>query len=273
MTAEKRAAVISKAPGAWKDFLALPNRSRAARLVGPPRLPKPLAAAVKDGYLSWTWYSDDLGGRNVAPARQKLPMKLCFDFMRLAGGSEEEIRLFAKKWGPLGLEKREQELVASWRGYARLAQALIRFAGQRAMEGPGEDEDWQVIVKSIPAPPIERKGMDPAAQLAILAAAVNTWFAQARGHAIMTMADGSLQIQPSASNLFGVLITQIAHVIARSDQTAMCAGCRYPFTPKRPIVRGVRQYCNGCRKAKVPQRDAARDWRRRVRREQHAMPC
>src|SRR5712691_1661674 len=30
-------------------------------------------------------------------------------------------------------------------------------------------------------------------------------------------------------------------------------------------TRGSRQYCNGCRKAKLPQRDAARDWRRRVR--------
>jgi hypothetical protein len=30
-------------------------------------------------------------------------------------------------------------------------------------------------------------------------------------------------------------------------------------------VRGLRQYCNVCRKKKVPQRDAARDWRRRAR--------
>jgi len=205
----------------------------------------------------------------VAPALQKLPTGLCFDFARLASGSDEEIRQFAQKWGPLGLEKRQEEHVDRWHGYARLAQALIRFAGERVTGGAGKDEDCLVILKSFlpsrEAQSIDRKGMHPAVQMAVSAAAVNNWFAQARGHGILTMVDGSLQVQPYASDLFGVLITQIAHVIARSDQTAMCAGCRYPFTPKRPIVRGVRQYCNRCRKRKVPQRDASRDWRRRVR--------
>jgi hypothetical protein len=101
--------------------------------------------------------------------------------------------------------------------------------------------------------------------MAILASAVNFRFDQARRHGILTMVHRDLQVRPYASDLFGVLITQIAHVITRSDQTAVCASCRNPFTPKRPLVRGSRQYCIPCRKAKVPQRDASRDWRRRVR--------
>jgi hypothetical protein len=249
----------------WKDFLSLPRRNRTARLIGPPQLPMPMKASLRDGYLTWTWYSPDEGGHREPPKRQKPPSTLCFDFAKLADASEKQIRRFAEKWGPLGLDRREEERVDSWREYARLALALIRFAGHRVTGGDGEEEDWQVICKSTPARSIDRKGMPVRTQMAILASAVNIWFAQARGHGIMTMVDGALQVRPYASDLFGVLITQIAHVIARSDQTALCAGCRDPFTPKRPIVRGSRQYCNGCRKAKLPQRDASRDWRRRVR--------
>ncbi len=251
----------------WKDFLSLPRRNRAARLSGPPELPIPFEASIRDGYLTWTWYSLDKGGHRVAPTPQKLPSTLCFDFAKLAGASDKQILRFADKWGPLGLDRREEERVDSCREHARLALALIRFAGERVTGGRGEDEDWQVICKSTPARAIDRKRMDHPTQMAIVASAVNTWFAHARGHGIITVDgdSGDLQVRPYASDLFGVLIPQIAHLIARSDQTALCAGCRDPFTPKRPIVRGSRQYCNGCRKAKLPQRDAARDGRRRVR--------
>jgi hypothetical protein len=125
-----------------------------------------------------------------------------------------------------------------------------------------------VICESTPAKDLERQGMPDRFQVAILAAAVNTWFAQARGHGILTMLDNDLQVRPYASNLLGVLVTLMAHVIARSDQKAVCAGCRNTFRPARPIVRGSRQYCERCRKAQVPQRDASRDWRRRAREKQ-----
>jgi len=129
---------------------------------------------------------------------------------------------------------------------------------------PASDDD----VHFTPAKDLERSGLPREIQLAIVGAAVNTWFDQARGHGILTMQNNELQVQPYASTLFGVLVTQIAHVIARSDQKTVCAGCRNPFAPARPIVRGSRQYCTICRKRGVPQRDASRDWRRRAREKQ-----
>lgn len=247
----------------WKDFLSLAKRSRAARLNDSPLLPKPLDASVQNGYLAWTWYSPDRGGESKPPALKKPPPALCFAFARLADGSDEQIRQFAAKYGPLRVEMREEEAVDSWRHYARLTRALLRFRGDRVTGDRGDEDDWRVICKSISVGSLERRGLPYQLQMAILAAAVNTWFAQARGHGILAMVDGKLRVRPYASNLFGVLITQIAHVIARSDQTAVCAGCQNPFLPKRPLVRGSRQYCSRCRKAKVPQRDASRDWRRR----------
>jgi hypothetical protein len=89
-------------------------------------------------------------------------------------------------------------------------------------------------------------------------------FAKARGHRILDLVDSQLQVRPGASNLLGVLVTQIAHAMARSDESPACANCKTTFPPKRRLSRGSRQYCPACRKAKVPQRDASRDWRRRT---------
>jgi hypothetical protein len=65
--------------------------------------------------------------------------------------------------------------------------------------------------------------------------------------------------------LFGILITQIAHVIAHADQSVVCAGCKHVFTPRRPLSHGARQYCQSCRRRKVPRRDASRAFRTRAK--------
>jgi hypothetical protein len=264
----------------WKDFLLLPDpklrnrRNRAARLLGPPLMPRPLKASIHNGFLTWTWYRNERYGSRRSPELQTAPPQLCFAFAGLAQASDEDIRSFAEQWGPLNRHRREAERVDHWRRYARLAQALMRFTAQVISGGHGEQEDWRVICRVISQFPevrsLELQGLTDQEQMAIVAAAVNIWFDQAREHGILTMLGGDLQVRPHASGLFGVLITQIAHVIARSDQTAVCAGCRYPFKPERPITRGTREYCEPCRKKKRPQRDASRDWRRRAKEQEAA---
>jgi hypothetical protein len=266
MTRSKQTPNDSKASTWWKDFLRLPSRNRAARLLRPPPLPRPRKALLHDGFLKWTWYQMD--GERKPPELQTAPATLCFRFARLAQATEKQIRVFAESWGPLDLGSRQEESVAVWRRHARLAQALLRFTAELSSGGLGDEDDWRVICQSTPAKDLERLGLPRGTQIAIVAAAVNTWFAQARGHGILAIQDDDLQVRPYASNLFGVLVTQIAHVIARSDQKAVCAGCRNTFRPTRPIVRGSRQYCDVCRKKGVPQRDASRDWRRRARESQ-----
>jgi hypothetical protein len=197
---------------------------------------------------------------------QQVPVKLCFDFARLAHAFEEEIRCFAARWGPLALERGRKEHVDDFRRYARLAKSLLRFTAELLSAGAGADEDWNTICGYIaPGQDLaDRADLGSRLQITIIAAAVNSWFAKAHGHAILAIGDTTLQVRPFATNLFGILITQIAHVIARSDQLAVCDGCTAAFIPKRAPSKGPRQYCDKCRKAKVPQRDASRDWRRRA---------
>jgi hypothetical protein len=265
----KHAPGRSMAYDRWKDFLTLPKRdlrdrrNRVARLVGPPLMPRPLEASIQNGFLTWTWYSGETDGSRHSPALQTAPSRLCFAFARLAQASDEDILCFAKQWGPLNRDRREEESMDHWRRYARLAQALMRFTAQVISGDHGDEEDWREICQSTPVHDLELKGLKDHEQMAIIAAAVNIWFDQAREHGILTMLGRDLQVMPHASALFGVLITQIAHVIARSDQMAVCAGCSNPFEPERPITRGSRQYCKSCRKKKVPQRHASWDWRRR----------
>src|SRR5207253_8879691 len=101
---------------------------------------------------------------------------------RLADSTAEQIRQFAKTWGPLRVQMREEEAVDMWRHYAQLARALLRFTAKQLRGKPGDEEDWRVICKSIPAGSLKRGDMPYPMQMAILSASVNTWFARARGH-------------------------------------------------------------------------------------------
>jgi hypothetical protein len=267
ITRSKRNQASSRTSDRYEDFLAVPRRDRAARLSGTPLVPKPFAATLDgNGYLSWSWYRT-ADTKGPPPAMQQVPARLCFAFARLADGSDESIRRFAARWGPLGLERRrDEEHVDDVRRYARCAQALLRFAAELLSGSAGADEDWNTICEfAAPGQNLaDRVGFSSRLQRAIIATAANTWFAKAHGHGILGIGDTTLQVRPYASNLFGILITQIAHVIARSDQLTVCDGCMAAFIRKRAPSKGPRQYCDKCRKAKVPQRDASRDWRRRA---------
>lgn len=75
-----------------EEFLAMKGSNRPARLHNVWQLPKPVAASLMGGgVLRW-----EFGQGHYTP-----PATLCFDFARLAQASDEQIRRFAQKWGPL----------------------------------------------------------------------------------------------------------------------------------------------------------------------------
>lgn len=247
-----------------KDFLLVEGKDRIALLLDPPQFPRPIKARLTaNGSLTWIWYKDEKGGRGVAPAHQKLRSDLCFEFQGLADGSDDEILRFAERWGPLGIRDREEEHVDEWRYLAVTARSLLTFACERATGGRVSNETWGAIRALVPAKDLEAFRPSVREQMAIAASVANAWFAKARGHRILDVVEGQFQIRPAASKLFGILAAQLAHAMSRSDQSAPCAGCKHWFPPSRRISRGSRQYCNTCRRAKMPQRDASRDYRSR----------
>jgi hypothetical protein len=264
----KRTPIPSTTSDLAKEFLGAPGKQRPARPAGRPDFPRPIHALLdSDGYLRWTWYKLETGGRDQPPEFQKPRNGLCFEFARLAHASDEDIRRFAEKWGPLGIELRQEEHVNDWRRHAALAQALLSFAADRATGGRGSEEAWGTIRAWSPAGDTSDLRPTLRERTAIAASAINAWFVAARGHRIMAVVKGQFQIQPAASNLFGTLAAQVAHAMSRADERVQCSGCKTAFHPKTPISHGSRQYCSRCRRAKVPQRDASRDWRRRNRKQ------
>jgi hypothetical protein len=230
----------------------VPPGGSIPRLHDPAEVPRPRTAALSPaGYLSCSW-------SNPPPLRQPAH-DLCFRFAKLAEGSDETIRRFVGRWGLLNFQVRAEEHVDDWRRYARLADAILRLSAQRLTGGRAEESDWATICGWLELKDVKRVPRD--LELSLLGAAVNRWYTRAQGHSVLQLDQNSLIIRPQASTLFGVLITQIAHVIAGADQHAVCSGCKRNFAPQRGQSRGVRRYCKKCRRRKIPQRDAAREWR------------
>jgi hypothetical protein len=206
------------------------------------------------GRLNWKWSHPN--------RTQRLPPDLCFRFARLSTATDEEVRKFAARWGPLRIRLEPSESLAEWREYTKLAQSIFR-----QLTDERQVEDWKRICEWIaPGAGLAEAGPVPHSfEMVLIAAALNKWFGQARGNQILEIVGPRYQTRPTSATLFGALACQIAYKLSVADETVLCAGCATPFTPKRTPSRGARQYCPKCRRAKVPQRDAARDYRKRSR--------
>src|SRR5579863_4784961 len=113
----KRSSRPSMISDPLEDLLTFPDREGPARVIGPFYLPQPMDANVDaDRNLSWTW-------ENPSKLHEP-PSTLCFEFAKLTDGSDDTIRRFAARWGPLGLSPRViEERIGLWLKYARLARA------------------------------------------------------------------------------------------------------------------------------------------------------
>jgi hypothetical protein len=259
MTHGKPTHTVSMSSDSYKNFLDLPRRERTARLQGVALLPHHLNASIDaSGFLEWA-------PRHPMPLH-KPPADLIFQFARLAGAPLKQIELFAARWGPLGKDLGIRQHVDEWQYYAGLAQSILRFAAELD-SGNGQEQDWVTISKWTPPAyaVLKRKRTPVLERKALLCAAVNKWSKMAQTNGIMVLVADRMEVRIYGNSLFGILGVQMAHVISRSDQPVVCPGCNGPFRPERPPSSGSRQYCSSCRRKKKPQRDAARDYRRRLR--------
>ena len=232
--------------------------------------------------LEFRWGDQDvtnLGGKKVfigQPLRQ-VPDGLWKQFLRLHDATEEQVRRFALRYGPLtpNLRPGETEEISYWRHFSRLGHAIIRGHQAIAAGQHGEEGDWSVLSEFLNVPfdsliPRERRRQDPlekaaAVKFTTIPRALNKWFAQAGP---CTLVDASpngygILIAPRSNTLLGAIVTQIANQVTGPTTVVACSNCGRVYEPSRRPRRGERHYCRECRRNGVPGRDAAREFRRR----------
>src|ERR1035438_1813674 len=106
-------------------------------------------------------------------ATHKTPTRAMFDsFIRLWDESDEKIREFAERWGPLSIDGKGEVLdVANlerrgpdvsvgfdflevWKYFSRRAYSVLKIATALKRGGSGDEADWDVIASPQPAGPM-----------------------------------------------------------------------------------------------------------------------
>jgi hypothetical protein len=245
----------------------------------------PFAADLSaDGVLSWTWLSPEQETckgyarhlRSTAQQPRKVDAALWRRFAALSFRSDEDIRKFAEKWGPLG--GGQPEKITEWRRFANLANALIRCSVALTNDELGADDDWRAIcawLGCLAEPYLNLPPQDSAAlgrtrreraqfpRTLLLVQALNKWFAESKGNNLLRLVRNQHVIEPFSTTLFGILALQLAYRITRAQEMVVCFHCKTLFSPKRAPSHGTRQFCAKCRRTKKPQLYVARDYRRR----------
>jgi hypothetical protein len=199
----------------WPEELTFHARAWTAGRVGP---------------LAWDQWRDirrslmSMGDPDVFPSRAML-----FRFAQLAGASDERIRLFATKYGPL----QEQVTIQDWSAPPFLPdrQSLAYWRGLSASFARALD---------FAAKPV-RTLMDDQ-NLAYL---VNGHLWQSAAVDFLAIEAGRPRVLRASGGLYGGLAVELLSAVARVG-LRLCEGCGGEVEP------GGRRYCRSCRDLGVP---------------------
>lgn len=249
----------------------------------------PAVVELVGDLLVWQW-----GDYRNTP-RVRSGDRMLADFAALAQGRPERIRAYAGKWGVLGIDGFGEwggvpeylprraggfppplwthhpsggaEPLEVWRRYAKRARALLRVAAALHAGERADDSDWEDCF-----PPGYLGNAPPGYETPGrwgLSGGISLWLGESgAGGLRMTWFDGvtpSIGLQLGETPLLAALGFQLMFAAARSSGLAICSNCATAYFPRRPPRAGERRYCDPCREAKVPGRDAARDARIRTR--------
>jgi hypothetical protein len=159
------------------------------------------------------------------------------------------------------------EPLSAWRQWVTAARGLLDVAAALHRKQNPTTEQWgrAFAVEEVRRYAEARLGLEPPGPAQRLVGAINGWMALGQVHPRLAWDEHGARVEHSGFGVFGALALQLAAAVGRSDGWASCAGCGEWFSPKRRATKGNRRYCDRCRDAKVPQRDAARDLRERRR--------
>jgi hypothetical protein len=170
----------------------------------------------------------------------------------------------------------EGEPISAWRDYARFARALLNIAARLHQEEIGTDEDWRTLhfdesgFLGIDYSAKRREGTtfpDLDREKSLIASGVNFWLesgaVQPRVSWNTSRPVVTFECPKPYGKLFANLAIQLMMVVSQVASVAICSACGRSYMPKRRPKINQRRYCPSCTKEKVPQRDAAIDYRRR----------
>jgi hypothetical protein len=162
--------------------------------------------------------------------------------------------------------RQDREPIEAWRFFAAHARATLGVAAEIWRGRPGSAEDCHVLWSQHGLS--GEMSREVAFQVEQVMDAVGYWLELgdvAPRFWWWGSTPPSITFESANGGLFGVLAMQIALAVVRTDGLAICSGCSIPYVPPRAPRNGRRRYCDACRRAKVPARDASRDYRRRRR--------
>jgi hypothetical protein len=188
---------------------------------------------------------------------------------------------FKYQWCEPKLEQKDplvlSEPLEKWRVLATRAKNLLLVANAVHLEGNAPAELWE---KTDGFAGSFRKLYGPKwgyldEPWPRLAANLEYWIVAA-DVSVRVDVDGRSLSVILGSNQFvisslGLVAVQLLLAVTGSEGLASCSGCGAPYISNRPPLAGKRvgrwiarrNYCENCRDAKLPQRDAARDYRNR----------
>jgi hypothetical protein len=250
------------------------EKARGAPPSAVPSVPIPRSAHLSaNRTLSWTWHSNAVlhGFGTSTPGRfRRIHTRLCERFAALADDSDEAIRRFAERWGPLRYPQPrtepvvDTEAVLEWRRFATLARALVRCAVALSESMRGRPEDWRSICEWLHVP--NEPHPSTVHGLLLVASALNLWYGRSTGHGLVEIQKTKMVMRPRAIFLFGIIGLQLTYAITGAQGTLICYHCARFYTPKNKPRTGSRNFCAGCRRAGKPQLYAMRDLRARRKR-------
>lgn len=244
----------------------------------------PAEIRLKDGRLFWQpvdrW-------RKVKPTKEILTQ-----FVNLANGSDGDVLMYAKRWGPLGLcehylpvshsvscvrlERRrhpEGEPVLEWKRLARNAGAILRISAQlrSGRDNLGKAEDWEILragpkefrlhVLNLEAEEYIRPKKRVVEEKTVIAEIVNICLdiGNVRPKLTWSSPDPAVNLDGGpGGRLFGALAIQLLER-AGGYEIAACTGCRNFFdvsaeNRERRPKSGQGRYCPDCQQSGVPVR-------------------
>jgi len=177
------------------------------------------------------------------------------------------------------------EPLQAWRNYARQIRAILKMAANLhhgkpcdpsdilAFNQPDPEKAKEWLKMGVAEPRQEGRFHSEAAERervsshrALVANVINSWLWYGDVYPGLFWSEENPRLELTGTGLFGALATQLVLAISRTGGLVFCSGCGAPYFPERRPREGERHYCDECREAKIPERDAARDYRRKMMR-------